>query len=114
MNHYHLWCNLRPGVKDLAFVDAVNGYLGYLQKQGTIVGYNIERRKFGFSPPNLGDWHIDIQCEDLAQLDRAFNSVATREGEVEKLHAAVYGSACDLVSALYRDFPDKVRTGPAK
>ena len=109
MNLYHLFCNTRPGVKDLAFCDAVHAYLGDLQQKQLIAGYRITRRKFGFGPADLGDWQITIELENLAQLDSAFNLVATRDGEVEKLHAAVYGSVCDLVTALYRDFPDEVR-----
>jgi hypothetical protein len=109
MNYYHIWCNIRPGIKDLQFVAAVRNYLGYLQAKGHIEAYTIARRKFGFSPPNLGDFHITIHCRELAQLDDAFKLAATRDGEVERLHAPVFSSACDTVTALYRDFPDEQR-----
>lgn len=109
MNLYHLWFNLQPGVKDLAITDALHAYLGYLRERGHIHSYRITRRKFGFAPRELGDWHVMIECDDLAQLDSAFNLVAAREHEVEKLHAAVYGSVCNVASALYRDFPDPQR-----
>ena len=45
----------------------------------------------------------------LAQLDAAFGHVATRDGEVERLHAPVYAMVTDFKSALYRDFPDPER-----
>ncbi len=109
MNLYHIWANLRPGVKDLEFVDAVNAYLGYIQQQGHIASYRITRRKFGFSPPGLCDFHIIIELQNLQQLDDAFMLVATRDGEIEKLHHRVYASVSDFASALYRDFPDEVR-----
>ena len=109
MNLYHIWANLRPGVKDLDFVDAVHAYLGYIQKQGHIASYRITRRKFGFSPPGLMDFQIIIECENLQQLDDAFLLVATRDGEIEKLHGRVYGSVSEFASALYRDFQDSVR-----
>jgi hypothetical protein len=112
MNLYHIWANLRPGVKDLDFVEAVQAYLGYIRQRGHIQSYRITRRKFGFSPPGLGDFHIIIECTNLQQLDDAFLLVATRDGEIEKLHARVYGSVSDFASALYRDFPDDVRKPP--
>lgn len=114
MNLYHIWCNLRQGIKDLDFVKTVENYLGHLQSNGKIEKYRITRRKLGFGPPNLGEWHIVIECRDLSQLDGAFNQAAARDGETEKLHAPVYSSVCDLSFALYRDFPDEVRTGSAK
>ena len=113
MNLYHIWANLKQGVEDLDFVDAVHAYLGYIQKQGHIRSYRITRRKFGFSPPGLMDFQIIIECENLQQLDDAFLLVATRDGEIEKLHGRVYGAVSDFASALYRDFPDEVRVrGP--
>jgi hypothetical protein len=114
MNLYHIWANLRPGVKDLDFVDAVHAYLGFIQKHGHIAGYRITRRKFGFSPPGLGDFQIIIELKDLQQLDDAFMLVATRDGEIEKLHQRVYSSVSDFQSALYRDFPDDVRVKQSK
>jgi Family of unknown function (DUF6614) len=109
MDSYHLWCNLKPGVRDLEFAAAIEGYLGWLRGQGLIAGYRLQRRKLGFGPPGLGEFHVAIETTDLAQLERAFQRVATREGEVERLHARVYSAVTDLVVALYRDFPDPVR-----
>ena len=109
MNLYHIWANLKPGVKDLDFVDAVHAYLGYIQKQGHIRSYRITRRKFGFGPQSLGEFHINILVRDLAQLENAFNVIARRDGEIEDLHRKVYSAVTDFKAALYRDFPDPVR-----
>ncbi|MBL8878548.1 MAG: hypothetical protein JNG88_05455 [Phycisphaerales bacterium] len=114
MNCYHLWCDLNRSVSDIAFVDAVHAYLGYLREGGKIAGYRITRRKFGFSPPELGDFHITIETHDLAQLDEAFKLVATRDDEVERLHAKVFSAVCNLRTALYRDFPDAERQTPPR
>lgn len=114
MDLYQIWCNLRPGVKDLDFADAVQGYLGHLQSKGLIRRFRLARRKFGFGPPGLGEFHIEIETDDLAQLDRAFSEVARREGELEKLHARVYGSVTDFQSGLLRPFPDPQRVRKAR
>lgn len=109
MNHYEIWVNLAPGAKDMEFVQAVRNYLDHFKVQGKLETYTIRRRKFGFGPPDLGEFYISIAFSDLAQLDQAFFTAATRDDVVEPLHHAVYSRVCDYKSALYRDFPDEVR-----
>jgi hypothetical protein len=103
------WCNLRPESSDVEFVDAVDGYLGRLREEGRIAGHRVTRRKLGLGPSLLGEFHIAIEVEDLAQLDRAFAEVSKRAGPIEALRYAVNRHACDLEFALYRDFPDPHR-----
>ncbi|MEK6674256.1 MAG: DUF6614 family protein [Planctomycetota bacterium] len=112
MDHYEIWCNLADSHKDLEFAQAVADYLGFLKDRGRIAGYRMTRRKFGFGPPELGEFHITIDAENLTQLDQAFDAAARRTGEVEKLHARVYSLAKDFRSGLFRDFPDPQRGKP--
>ena len=91
----------------------MRAYLGHLQSQDLIEGWSLTRRKFGFGPGGLGEFCIVVMVRDLAQFDRAFGHVATRTGEVERLHAPVYSMVTDFTSALYRDFPDPQRAGAA-
>jgi hypothetical protein len=109
MDLYHIWCNLVPGTSDLEFCAAVDRYLGALRAEGRIGGHRLTRRKLGLGPRELGEFHIAIELEDLAQLDRAFREVSTRSEPIESLHHAVNQSACDVTFALYRDFPDAQR-----
>lgn len=109
MNHYHMWVNLKDSRRDLEFAGAVDAYLGHLKQRGVIESWSLQRRKFGFGPPGLGEFHIVVSTKDLAQLDAAFGVVATRAGEVERLHHPVYSMVTDFVSGLYRDFPDPER-----
>lgn len=109
MDYYQIWCDLKDSSKDLDFTINVKKYLGFLQQQGKINGFTITRRKLGFGPTDLGEFNICIQVEDLAQLESSFQHVATRSGEIEILHKAVYGAVKDTKFALYRDFPDAVR-----
>ena len=113
MNFYHMWFNLkdtRPPA-DLQFAEAVRAYLDHLKGLGQIEGWSLSRRKFGFSPPTLHEFHCVVWCKDLAQLDRAFSNVATRSGQTEALHMPVYSAVKDFTSALYRSFPDPERAG---
>ncbi len=109
MDHYHVWCDLRQGVKDLDLVKSIDGMLGHLKGLGLLEGYTIARRKLGFGPSEIGEWHIDIVTKDMAQLDAAFNHVSPRAGEMERLHAAVWSKVENFRSGLYREFPDANR-----
>lgn len=111
MNCYTVWVDLAPGVGDLEFCQALTAYLGHLRSHGLIEGSRIMRRKLGFGPAELGEWFIQIETRDLAQLDSAFNEAAARQGEPERLHAEVFRRVRNFRSGLYRDFPDEVRKG---
>lgn len=108
-DHYHIWCDLKPGVKDLDLVASVEAMLGHLQGLGKLEGFAVARRKLGFGPESIGEWHIDIRTRDLAQLEEAFGHVTPRTGEMERLHAAVWSKVTNFKSGLYRDFPDANR-----
>jgi hypothetical protein len=112
VNHYHMWFNLKESHKDLEFCGHLKRYLDHLKDQGRIQSWSLARRKFGFGPAGLGEFHCVVSTTDLAQLDRAFSLVATRDGTVEQLHRPVYSMVTDFVSALERDYPDPERTGP--
>ena len=109
MDLYHIWCDLKPGVRDTAFTEAVAKYLGHLKSEGKIESFRLTRRKLGLAPPGLGDVHIIIETKDLAQLDAAFRTVASRREPVESIHFGVNSLVQNATFALYRDFPDPVR-----
>ena len=111
MNCYAIWVDLSPGVGDLEFANALAAYLGHLKSLGLIEGSRVMRRKLGFGPAELGEWFIQIETRDLAQLDSAFNEAAARQGESELLHSEVFRRVRNFRSGLYRDFPDAVRKG---
>lgn len=111
MNYYEIWVNLKDSRQDLEFCKAVDAYMGHLNSQGRLESWRITRRKFGFGPDGLPEFHISIAFKDLAQMDLAFSHVATRAGDVERLHHPVYSMVTDFKSALYRDFPDPERVG---
>jgi hypothetical protein len=106
---YHAWCDLKPGISDLAFSEKVAAYLGHLREQGLIESWRLTRRKLGLGAPGLGEFHLMIEVRDLAQLDAAFQRVAGRQDPVEGFHFGVNSLVQNAVFALYRDFPDAVR-----
>jgi len=109
MDVYEVWCDLKPGERDLVFAEAVHDYLGSLQARGAIVGYRMTRRKLGFGISGLGEFHIAIDVTDLGQLDDAFRAVSSRADPIESLHHAVNSRVINFRAALYRDFPDPHR-----
>ena len=116
MNTYHLWFNLRHGVSDAEFPHHMQLYLDHLKAQGLLRGWRLQRRKLGFGPSDIGEWHVAIDTDDLRQLEDMFEAVARTRGpsagdaarsDLARLHAQVYSRVEHLRTALYRDYPDQ-------
>ena len=109
MDTYHAWFDLKNTSRDLEFSAHLSRFLDHLKRENKIRGYRLARRKLGLGPPELGEFHVAIDVDNLAQLDEAFRMAATREPGIEALHAAVYSAIQGVKFALYRDFPDPER-----
>ena len=109
MDIYHGWFDLKPGVGDLDLAAAMERYMGFLKERGLIAGWRLTRRKLGLAPDGLGEFHLMIEVEGLAQLDLAFGEVSGRAGPVEEVHHGVNSLVQNARFALYRDFPDPQR-----
>jgi hypothetical protein len=107
MDIYHIWCDLKDSRQHLEFAEAVRAYLDHHKAAGRIVSWRLLRRKLGLGPDGMGEFHIEVETKDLAQLDEAFRAAAARSGDVERLHAAVYSRVTNAKFALERDFPDR-------
>lgn len=107
MDIYHIWCDLKSGVKDTDFTDSAATYLNALADDGSLSKWRITRRKLGLGGP--AEFHLMLEFENMSRLDEAFNTVARRSGQVEGFHLAVNSKVENLSFALYRDFPDAVR-----
>ena len=75
MNIYHVWCDLKPGVSDIAFSNSASKYLAHLHAKGMIESWRITRRKLGLAQSEFGEFHLMIEVKDLAQLEKAFDHV---------------------------------------
>ena len=109
MDYYHAWFDLKPGVKDTDLARGLARYMNHLKDRKLIEGWKLSRRKLGLAPPDFGDFHLVIETRNLAQLDEAFNHVATRAEPVESVHFNVNSKVQNARFGLYRDFPDAVR-----
>jgi hypothetical protein len=109
MDIYAIWFDLANSAEDLAFSQALKEYMDVFAQRGLVHTYTLERRKFGFGPDGLGEFHVRIHCKDLTALDQAFQLAAARAEPVESLHAEVFRRVTNFRSALYRSFPDPVR-----
>ena len=108
MDVYELSVDLRPGVRDVQFVDALEQYLGMLQRDGLIESWRLLRRKLGLGEGS--EFKVLIETTDLAQLDQAFQSVSSRQDPIESAHHGVNSLVTNFRASLYRDFPDAQRT----
>jgi hypothetical protein len=109
MDLYHIWCDLKPGVRDTTFADNVAAYLGRLKSDGLIEAWRLTRRKLGLGGDGLGEFHLMIEVRNLAQLEDAFERVSGRREPIESFHFAVNSLVQNARFALYRDFPDPHR-----
>ena len=107
MDVYELSVDLRPGVRDMDLLAALEGYLGLLQRDGLIESWRLLRRKLGLGEG--GEFKVLIETRDLAQLDAAFDAVSARAEPVEGAHHGVNSLVTNFRAALYRDFPDRHR-----
>jgi len=108
MDVYELSVDLRNGVRDMDLVDALEGYLGLLQREGLIESWRLLRRKLGLGEGS--EFKVLIETTDLAQLDQAFQSVSSRQDPIESAHHGVNSLVINFRASLYRDFPDAQRT----
>jgi hypothetical protein len=107
MDVYELSVDLRPGARDMELADALDAYLGWLQRNGKIESWRLLRRKLGFGQG--AEFRILIETRDLAQLDEAFQVVSSRDEPVEGVHHGVNSLVTNFSAALFRDFPDPHR-----
>ncbi len=109
MDIYHVWCDPKSGIGDLGFAEKIAAYMEHLKSSGLIEGWRLMRRKLGLAPAGLGEFHLMIEVRDMAQLEAAFQHVASRREPVESVHFAVNSLVDKAIFGLYRDFPDPVR-----
>ncbi len=109
MDLYCVYFDLKPGITDLKLVESLDHYMGHLRSEGLIAGHRLTRAKLGFGLKGHGDWNLMIEVRDLAQLEAAFQLVASRRDPAEGFHFGVNALVQNPVFALYRDFPDAVR-----
>ena len=109
MDIYHIWFDLNGKVKDIDLAERLERFLTAMKQRGLIADHRLTRRKLGFGPADLGEFHLMIEVNGLAQLDQAFAAAAARADPVEELPHAVNSAVKDFRAALYRDFPDPIR-----
>lgn len=107
MDVYELRIDLRAGVRDTDFADALDAYLGALAADGRIESWRLLRRKLGLGAGQ--EFKVLIETTDLAQLDEAFRAVSARAAPVEELHHGVNSLVVNFEASLFRDFPDPHR-----
>ena len=109
MEIYNIYCDLKEGIKDTDFSDAVHAFLGRVKQEGRVAAYRVTRRKLGLGPAQIPEWHLMLEFENMAQMDQVFAEVSSRAEPVESFHLAVNSKVRNLIFSLYRDFPDPGR-----
>ena len=109
-NIYHVWADKKKGISDLDFANNMRKFLQHLVDEGKMNSFRITRCKLGFrSIQDLPEWHMMMEFDNMAQLEKAFNRVVPRKGQLEKEHISFNKFVEDNIQhALYRDWPDAI------
>ena len=107
---YHIWADKKKGISDLDFANNMRKFLQHLVNEGKMNSFRVTRCKLGFrSIQDLPEWHMMMEFDDMAQLDKAFERVVPRKCELEKEHVSFNKFVEDNIQhALYRDWPDAI------
>ena len=107
---YHIWADKKKGISDLDFANNMRKFLQHLVNEGKMNSFRVTRCKLGFrSIQDLPEWHMMMEFDNMAQLDKAFDRVVPRKGELEKEHISFNKFVEDNIQhALYRDWPDAI------
>ena len=107
---YHIWADKKKGISDLDFANNMRKFLQHLVNEGKMNSFRITRCKLGFrSIQDLPEWHMMMEFDNMAQLEKAFNRVVPREGQLEKEHISFNKFVENNIQhALYRDWPDAI------
>ena len=82
---YHIWEGKKKGITDLDFANNMRKFLLHLVNEGKMNSFSITGMKLGFrSIADLPEWHMMMEFDNMAQLDKAFERVVPRKGELEK------------------------------
>ena len=107
---YHIWADKKKGISDIDFAKNMRKFLQHLVDEGKMNSFRVTRCKLGFrSIQDLPEWHMMMEFDNMAQLDKAFDRVVPRKGELEKEHISFNKFVEDNIQhALYRDWPDAI------
>jgi len=107
---YHIWADKKKGISDIDFANNMRKFLQHLVDEGKMNSFRVTRCKLGFrSIQDLPEWHMMMEFDNMAQLDKAFERVIPRKGELEKEHISFNKFVEDNIQhALYRDWPDAI------
>ena len=107
---YHIWADKKKGISDIDFANNMRKFLQHLVDEGKMNSFRITRMKLGFrSIQDLPEWHMMMEFDNMAQLEKAFNRVVPRKGQLEKEHISFNKFVEDNIQhALYRDWPDAI------
>ena len=107
---YHIWADKKKGISNTDFAKNMRKFLQHLVDEDKMNSFRITRMKLGFrSIQDLPEWHMMMEFDNMAQLDKAFDRVVPRKGELEKEHISFNKFVEDNIQhALYRDWPDAI------
>lgn len=109
MTRYLCMIDLKSDARALSFSAAAEAWMTLLRDRGRIEGWHLMRRKLNLADDGFGDFLLEIDVADLAQLDRAFRFLAEGGDEASLRYDQMNQHIARVRYALYRPYPDPER-----
>ena len=105
MDIYNVWADKAGDIDDKTWIENMQAFMQQLIDEGKMERYRIMRMKLGFRSMDIPEWHIMMEFNDMAQLEKAFQRVDKREGDLEAKHVSFNQFVeDDIQHALFRDW----------
>jgi hypothetical protein len=107
---YTIWADKEGDISDIDWVNGMRRFFDHLIAEDKMITYRITRCKMGFrSIADMPEWMIIMEFTDMAQMERAFQRVAKKQGELEEKHQSFNQFVSgNIQHALFRDWPDQI------
>ncbi|SDR71003.1 DUF6614 family protein [Opitutus sp. GAS368] len=96
MIHYHVWFNLKPGVREADGLAVVGRFLTNLCASDEATKFQLLRNKGGPPRSKLPRYHALVQFVDEVQLAEAMKKQAARG-----IHSGLHGNVIDVVTDFH-------------
>ncbi|MEP1537750.1 MAG: DUF6614 family protein [Paracoccaceae bacterium] len=110
MNLYVCQIDLKQEAKALVFANALEIWMSHLQSNGTILSWQLYRRKLNLASDSFRDFELQVEVENLSQLDLAFRLSGQQDDDVQDMYNAVHNLIAASDFGLFRPFPDPERS----
>ena len=96
VDSYHIWCDLKPAIKDTCVTDTGSAISWLYQAVRETTGLSHRSLQTWSWCTRPGEFHLQPEFEGMAQLDDAFEQVSSKEDPAKSFHHAVNSKVSNI------------------